>query len=225
MSIISIYEDVLNGKRIQFPLYTWCTPKESKQSLIYLLRYLVIDKFKWNRKDFCHKFCLKIIKEYKLNTGFLKVYNRNIYPLVTDAFPEWNIKAWEMESSRVPAGFWTEETAIQATKWLIEERLKWDMDRISKHISNSAFFDNNLGGLIRTLNTNAASLVEISYPEYDWSYLKERQGYKITPNQAKEILELYTEGMSQRQIALKYECEPVTVFNIVHGNCFVKRVN
>lgn len=222
--LITIFEEVLSGKRKQFPLETWNQP-DSKDVLIKLVRYVVLEKLSWDREPFCKRFCLKIIANFKLNTGFNKVYKRNIYPLIIDSFPEWNIKAWEMQSSRVPVGFWTMRNAILATKWLIEERLKWDLEKVSKDLSNAAFLNNNLGSMLRLLKVNITLLVEQAFPEYDWTYLKERHGYKITFSQAMEIRKLYNEGTyNQRQLAKKFNVDPSQVFLIVHNKSF-KRGN
>lgn len=212
---IDIFEDVLHGKLIRFPIGTWYY-KDNKEILISLVRYVVLDKLKWNRDEFCQKFCLKVIKQYKLNGGFAKVYKRNIYPLVTDSFPEWDIKPWEMESSRVPIYYWTKETAAEATKWLIETRLKWSLEKVSKNISNSTFLNNGLGGMLRTMKLSVPELVGLAYPNYDWDYLKNRRGYVLTIDQVREIRRLHSEGYSLHEMSRIYSCDVVLIFNVVH---------
>ena len=218
--IITIFEDILSGKRKQFPLETW-NQQDSKATFIKLVRYVVFDKLHWNRKQFCNQFCLKTIIQFHLNTGFMKVYRRNIYPLISEALPEWNIKAWEMQKSRVPAHFWNNETAIAATKWLIEETLKWDLERVSKNMSRTYFFKYHLGGMLATINASIVDLISAAYPEYDWTYLKERHGYKLTFSQAMEIRKLYNDGtLNQRQIAKKFNVDPSQVHLIVKNKSF-----
>lgn len=114
-TIFDIYEVVLSGMLIRFPLGTW-DQSDSKRNFIKLTRYLIYEKLNWDRENFCNNFCLNIISKYRLNGGFGRLYSRNIYPMVTDCFPEWKIKAWEMRKSRVPEGFWTQAVAIEATK-------------------------------------------------------------------------------------------------------------
>jgi hypothetical protein len=218
--LITIYEEVLSGKRKQFPLETWNQP-DSKVTLIKLVRYVVLDKLDWNREQFCEQFCLKTIIRFHLNTGFLKVYKRNIYPLVSDALPEWSIKAWEMQNSRVPARFWNKETLIAATKWLIEEKLKWDLKRVSKEISRTYFFKYHLSGMLVGMNMSAAECICAAYPNHDWTYLKERCGYKLTSSQALEIRRLYSECVfNQRQLAVKFNADPATISLIVNNKSF-----
>lgn len=88
---------------------------------------------------------MKVIIDWKLNTGFHRIYNWNIYPLILDAFPLWDIKPWELKRSRVPRSYWTNEAAAEATKWLIEENLDWSLEQVSRQLAKSSFFKNNLG--------------------------------------------------------------------------------
>lgn len=53
--IITIFEDILSGKRKQFPLETW-NQQDSKATFIKLVRYVVFDKLHWNRKQFVINF-------------------------------------------------------------------------------------------------------------------------------------------------------------------------
>lgn len=210
--IYAIYEEILSGELKQFPQSTWSLPEEAKSTLLKLVRYLVHERFQWDRQDFCNDFCLRTIISYRLNTGFLKVYKRNIFPLVTDAFPDWKINAWEMRKSRVPARFWTEKTTIEATRWLIENRLVWSLSKVQTNISNSHFLNNNLGGMLRTMKVGAVDSIVLSYPGHDWMYLIERAGYKLTGEDKRAIENLLKENQfNQRQIANAFEISPATV--------------
>lgn len=220
-NIIEIYNDVLSGKLSRFPLDTWTNEKECKTNLLKLIRHMVNERLEWGREEFCQSFCLRVIVKFRLNGGFSKAYNRNIYPLITDAFPEWSIRAWELTKSRVPAEFWTKETGIAATKWLVEERLQWSLEKVQSDISNSYFHKNNLGGLLRTLNTSAVGMILMAYPNQDWTYLKEREGYKLTKAQVRVIKRLLREGNhSQRKIAQMFDTEPPTINLIAKGKSY-----
>ncbi|MFJ3388806.1 DUF4046 domain-containing protein [Lysinibacillus sp. NPDC086135] len=218
-SIFEIYEEVLNNELSRFPLFTW-DQIDSKDTLIKLTRYLVLDKFEWDRNQFCENFCIAVIYKYRLNGGLAKLYQKNIYPYVVESFPEWEIKEWEMKKSRVPVGFWNKENAVAACKWLIEEELQWNLEKVSRDISNSTFHKNNLGGMLRTLGMNASEIIEMTYPEYDWAYLKERNGNSVTLRQVKDIKKMYEDGYSQRELSRLYKCDPVVIFNIVHEKTF-----
>lgn len=223
--IYTIHKLVLSGALVRFPEKTWSQPQEAKFTLIKLTRHTVIEKLKWERSDFCNQFCLAVIKKYRLNGGFGKVYNRNIFPFVTEAFPEWEVRPWELRKSRVPAYFWNNKTAVEATRWLVEEVLKWDLEKAQNEIANSHFHKNNLGGMLRTLKIGAVEAVTMAYPDYDWTYLKERSGYVLTMKQAQEIREVFASGtINQRQIAKKFGTDPSRV-NLIIKNKIFKEVN
>lgn len=219
--IYTIYEEVLSGELRQFPQKTWTHPRESKDTLLKLVRYLVHERFRWNRQQFCDNFCYKIIIKFRLNTGFHNIYSRNIFPLITDAFLEWDVKAWELKKSRVPADFWIVETAVEATKWLVEERLAWSLDKVQTDISNSYFLNNNLGGMLRTMKFGAVDSIVLAYPDHDWTYLIERAGYKLTKAQVKEIRQIHASGlMNQRQIAKVFDVSPAQINLIIKRKVF-----
>lgn len=220
MSICDIYDDLLCNKINRFPLHTW-NQTNSKNLLIELLRYQVLEKLEWNREIFCENFSYTFIAKSKLRTGFKKVYKNNVYSIAKESFPEWNINAWELKRSSVPEDFWNIETAIKATKWLIEQQLNWDLNKVNREISRIAFQRNHLGGMLALIDLSLPELIEKTYPDYDWCYLKERSGYKITATHAMEIREMYRSGFySQSEIAKIYQITPSNVCLIINNRYF-----
>ena len=65
---------------------------------------------------------------------------------INAAYPN-QFKEWELKNT--PGNFWNEETGIQATRWLIEEKLKWNNNDIKEKISQKVFIDNELSGMIQ----------------------------------------------------------------------------
>lgn len=63
----------------------------------------------------------------------------------------------------VPKNYWTLDKAILATKWLIDNVLNWDLEKVFKKITNIHFIENNLGGLLKCLNIGAKTLVKETY--------------------------------------------------------------
>lgn len=169
MNIIQTYEDLLKGKIKRFPKGTWSDNKEENKRLFKLLiRHAILHIIKWDKENFCLKFCLKVIIKLKLNTGFYKTYNRNIFPLIEECFPEFQLQPWELKIVHAPKNYWTIEKAILATKWLITKVLKWDLERVKKEITNIHFIENNLGGLLKCLNLGAKALVKETYSSHNW---------------------------------------------------------
>lgn len=220
-SIYEIHDEVLTGQLSRFPPRTW-DQTDSKEQYIKLVRRMVLERLELGRERFCELFSMNLLVQWKLNSGFMALYKRNIRPLVTDAFPEWGIRPWELQKSRVPASYWNKQTCIEATRWLIVERLGWKPERVEREIAKSHFKEHHLAGMLQVLKIGAADAVMLAYPERDWTYLKERRGYRITPEQAADIRRLHGEGRRQRELARIYECDPISIHSIVHGRTFKK---
>jgi len=76
-------------------------------------------------------------------------YNDSPYEAVKEAFPEMDIKPWEM--IRTPDGiFDTKENRIAAVKWLVN-KLKKD----PRDLTYDDFYDNGLGGLLASRYNNS----------------------------------------------------------------------
>ncbi|MCE4051662.1 DUF4046 domain-containing protein [Bacillus sp. Au-Bac7] len=170
MTILNTYENLLKGKLKRFPKGTWSSlPEENKALFKRLIRFAILDYYKWDKEVFCLKFCLKVIITLKLNTGFCKTYNRNIFPMIEECFPEFHIQPWDLTIVHAPKHYWTREKAILATKWLIDKELKWDLEKVNNEITNLHFIQHNLGGLLKCLDVGAKMLVKETYPTYHWN--------------------------------------------------------
>lgn len=72
-------------------------------------------------------------------------------------FQEWEI---------LKIDIWTEEKAITAIKWLIEEKLKWSDEQVKAQLTASVFRKNHLGGLLKNYCGNSPiKAINIAYPE------------------------------------------------------------
>lgn len=70
--------------------------------------------------------------------------------------------------------------------------------------------------MIQVIDIDLPELLEYTYRDYDWSYLKERHGYRLTPKQAMEMKILYDKKIySQIQLAKMYKCDPATIYYVV----------
>ncbi|MGU8987661.1 DUF4046 domain-containing protein [Clostridium perfringens] len=94
----------------------------------------------------------------------------NVYP---GKFKEWEFKV-------VPKNFWDISNGIKATKWLIEEKLKFTDDELKKKISAKVFCDNNLGGMLRNcFNGSPYLAINSVYPNKfkEWEFKISPMGY------------------------------------------------
>lgn len=204
------------GKVIQvrcFPNGFW-----NKETAKILVRYLILDELKWTREDICKNLTNNFLQKHNLR-GVVKVYNASSYKIVTECFPEMEIKPWEL--SCCPNGFWsskvhckqvtkwiakkenihrdkkkfaqtisselyekygvykavqrmgglyeivnytypgryrpwqlnkmsviTDEIVVEATKWLIEDKLKWSFKDVCDNLTAKTFYDNNVGSIL-----------------------------------------------------------------------------
>ena len=82
-----------------------------------------------------------------------------LYPLICLATGN-SVMEWELDKVNV----WTEEKAIRAIKWLIEEKLKWDDEQIYNHLTTKVFEENSLDGLIDLFSNSPIKAINAAYP-------------------------------------------------------------
>lgn len=141
---IEVYKLILSGKPKIFPMHFWEKPDSLKDAR-EITRYLIEELLKWSEDDIKNKLTFKILDEYKLGGMFKTLFNNSPYKIINNAYPG-KFKPWEMKMS--PNKFWNIDTAIEATKWLIEEKLKWTESDIRLKLSQKTFVNNNLCGML-----------------------------------------------------------------------------
>ncbi len=96
----------------------------------------------------------------KLGGLLCSYYNNSPYVAISDAYPELDIKPWEM--TMTPQGFYREkENRVTATKWLVEMLGKNPSD-----MTKEDFNSNRLGGLLSYYyNDSPYAAVREAYPE------------------------------------------------------------
>lgn len=96
----------------------------TKEMSILAVQWTVREKRKMTREQ-----VLKIdndwVKDNKLSTPFRKIWNHSVRSMLNDVYPG-EFKPWEF--GKVPAGYWTEDTAIEAVKWTLERCELQDSD-------------------------------------------------------------------------------------------------
>ena len=106
-------------------------------------------------------------------------FNGSPYQALNTTYPN-KFKEWEFKN--VPINFWNKEKGIEATKWLIEEKLKLTDEELKEQLSVNLFKDNNLGGMLRScFNDSPYRAINSTYPnrfkpedfKYSYNYSKE----------------------------------------------------
>ena len=85
-----------------------------------------------------------------------------LFALIYPAIPKkLNIKEWQV----MKVGIWNKEKAINAIKWLIEEKLNWSDKQVYENLSASIFYQNNLGGLLsKFCHHSPLEAINLAYP-------------------------------------------------------------
>jgi hypothetical protein len=218
IDIVSIYKKVLDGKLKRFPPETWNPYKSGFDTAHRLFHYVVTEKLKWGREEFCKNINLQLIRKHKLNGGLQGLYNNNIFPYISKSFPEWNIEPWELWKSRVPKDFWTEESTKRAIKWMIEKKLKWTYEDILENLSTTTFKNNNLEGMLQSEFEHSPYLAtKHAYPEKDWSIMYEKKGYSLTLSEANKIRNIIREEkITQKEIANRLKVSTATISMVMN---------
>jgi len=146
------------------------TPKgfyEKKENRVAAVKWL-IEKLKKDPRDLTQE-------DFKDNglTGLLNhYYNGSPYEAVKEAFPEMDIKPWEMAST--PRKFYERgENRVAAVKWLIE-KLKKD----PRDLTQEDLFSNRLSGLSKQYNGSPYEALKEAglVTEADEKYMRKKHG-------------------------------------------------
>ncbi len=108
-------------------------------------------------------------------------FNSNIYEALNNVYPN-KFKPWEFKSSRV--NYWSNDLAMEATKWLIEEKLKFSEEDLKNKLSYTLFKDNGFKNMINIcFNNDPYAAINNIYPNKykreDFKYLKKYNKIKI----------------------------------------------
>lgn len=174
---IHTYMLVINRTLKIFPSGFW-NSEDSISNAIKITKYLIENHLKWDDEDLINKFSLKVFKENFLYGMLVSCFDGSPYKALNSVYPN-KFKPWELKS--VPNCYWTKETGILASKWLIEEVLKWDEATIKNNLSSKIFIDYNLNSMFRIcFNQSTYKLINSTYPnKFKKSDFKSYSYYKV----------------------------------------------
>lgn len=182
-SPIEIFEMILSKQIKRFPPNFW----KNDFSLDYAeeLGKYVIEKF-LNNDDvlILENYGNGFINKVHLHSA-LKLFNGCAFEYIDFLYPN-RFKAWQFKSC--PNAYWNSQTAIEATKWLIEECLKWDDYDVKTKVDSNIFNLYKLNGMLSTVyNDSVFSAINTAYPNryHPWelnhvplNYWKKEQNVK-----------------------------------------------
>jgi hypothetical protein len=144
---IDMYIAIKEGKQRSFPRGFWKGERGRENSRL-IVRYLVENELDIEIQDIRKKLTRAYFYKAGLSGLLTSVYNTSVYQAVEDAYPG-ILKRWQF---RVPNNYWSggegEEHGAEATKWLIEEKLRIPIEEIPKRITQKTFSENGLIGML-----------------------------------------------------------------------------
>ncbi|TKH90197.1 DUF4046 domain-containing protein, partial [Bacillus cereus] len=162
LRIEDIYQEILDGKRANFPYYIW-SEDDNKQFARRVTKYLIEVILNWSTEEIKNGWSGKIIKKYKLYGMVTLVYNASPYAMLNDLYPN-RFKEWELKYT--PTNFWTKETAIEALRWTIEEKEKLTDEQLLRVYSQKWLAKHKLASpCYLFFNSSPYMMLNMVYPE------------------------------------------------------------
>lgn len=218
-SATEIYKDLLLGKIKRFPNNFWeyngvFNYSNAKEVTIYMIENVL----GWNEDDVKKGLSIKVFKDNKLLGMVRRVFNGSVYEALNNAYPG---KYSEWELSSVPEGYWNLETAKKATKWLIEEKLKWSEDEVKEKICKKTFVDNGFCGMINIVfNGSVYTALNNAYPRkyHEWELSYTPRGYWSLETAKEATIWLIEEKLKWSEDEAKEKlCRKVFIENELNG--------
>ena len=160
---VTVYKEVLSGKRKRFPNYFWSYNNKfeyenAKQVTIYLIEQIL----KWDDKQIKKKLSRYTFRNNGLTGMLTVIFNGSAFSALDNAYPG-RFHEWEL--SATPRNYWNLSTAKYATTWLIEEKLHWSDEDIRNKISSKVFKQYGLYGMaINNFHGNTFKIIDNAYP-------------------------------------------------------------
>ena len=141
---VDVYKMVLNGTLKQFPNGFWSVP-ENYDYAVKCMRYLIEHVLKWDEEQVKKNYSKEMLQKYKLRGMVQVLFPHSIYDALDNAY-RGKYKPWELNK----VGFvWDEDKIIEATKWLVEEKLKLDIYNLENELYITHFEDNGMASVVQ----------------------------------------------------------------------------
>ena len=133
------------------------------QTGIEATKWFIEEKLKWSDENVKKNISVDIFIVNGLMGMLKQVYNGSFFEAINSAYPN-KFNHWEF--SKCPRNYWTLERGIEATKWLIEEKLKWSDNDIKKFIRVTTFTTNRLYGMLEIVyGSSPFKAINSLYPD------------------------------------------------------------
>ncbi|MBK0006213.1 MULTISPECIES: hypothetical protein [Priestia] len=161
--VIEIYQDVLGKRRKRFPNYFF-VGNEGKKYMRYMTCYLLEQHLSIPIDEIPFQVGANTLWSHRLRPPAM-LYGWNYYEVIDNAYPE-KFKPWQFQQT--PDKYWEGEEgkrrAIEAVRYVIEEKMKIPMEEIPFQVNFNFFRQHGLGGAFTLLGYSPFQIVEAIYP-------------------------------------------------------------
>ena len=222
------------------------TPKGfwTKEKALEALKWTIEEKEKLSDKELKCKYSMKWLIQHGLRTPVNQFFKDSPYQFLNDLYPN-RFKEWELPVT--PNGFWTEEKALEALKWTIEEKEQLSDEELKRIYSGRwiknqklsvplhKFWSSNPFIMLNSLYPGRFKRWEFSVSPYNfWTEKNALEALRWTIEEKvklteETLLQIYT-GKWIKQQGLKYPCDkfwgssPYDMLNALYPNRFSKHM-
>ena len=153
-----IYEMVLTGTLQGFPHGYWSS-FDSTVNASRCIRYLLEKVLNLSEKEIPEVYTVALLRKYKLYGMLVKVFNTNLHMSLDCAY-KGKYKPYML--SKVPDGYWTEETIKEGVRWLIEEKLHMSKEQVKEQFSTPFLHKYGFGSILQ--GRSVFEVLDLAYP-------------------------------------------------------------
>lgn len=161
--VIQLYRDILEGKRVRFPDHFF-VGDQGKKYLAYITRYLIEEYLSIPTEQIPYCVGAKTLWDYRLRPPAL-IHGWNFIDMIQNAYPG---TFHPLEFKRVSHGYWHGEEgrkrAIEAVRYVIEEKYNIPYQEIPLKINHHFFKQNGLAGVFDIFKQSPYQVIQAIYP-------------------------------------------------------------
>lgn len=161
--LTQIYRERLSGVRSSWPQGIFFG-QQGRVNARHILKYLFEQHLKLGPSALADQFSYRFLEKYKITALVRSAYGGRLFAALDDCYPG-HFKPWELRSSR---GFWQGEKgqrhAVEALRWLVEEKLRLDPAELPEHITTNFLIRHGLKGALVAFGRSLWRLVDAAYP-------------------------------------------------------------
>lgn len=150
-----------------------------------LIRTLLEDVLQWDDEMIKENISKSTFMNNGLGGMLITLFNGSTYKALECAYND-RFKAWELSS--LPRNYWNNDTAREATIWLIDEILNFSDEDITTKLRLTHFNENGLSTLVTFFHSKLYDIINNAFPDkffpWQFSYSPHKYWNKITAKKA-----------------------------------------